>query len=252
MNKPIRILTAILVTLVLGAMWAHHTVKQNDIAYQSHPIVCIITDFFCASLAGLIGYFGSGWLGKRKERKSNQAPYHSTGGDTSSNAGDDKFYDEVARELQEKSMVPGLWTKAFAEMGGDDAKARALYIKHRVAQLAEAGRQQLEEDRLAKQRQEDQKRAANKAAERQRLAAIEAAERKARTGFQRFIFTLFAIVCAFLFIGFFFVGYGCIYAAFTEGSSSGDLVAEIVGAVVCLFITFGFGFLTNRCCKKTQ
>jgi flagellar basal body-associated protein FliL len=64
----------------------------------------------------------------------------------SSNAGDDKFYEEVARELQDKPMVPGLWTKAFAEMGGDDAKARALYIKYRVAQLAEASRQQRPEE----------------------------------------------------------------------------------------------------------
>ena len=58
----------------------------------------------------------------------------------SSNAGDEKFYEEVARELQEKPMVPGLWTKAFAEMGGDDAKARALYIKYRVLQLEEEQR----------------------------------------------------------------------------------------------------------------
>jgi TPR repeat protein len=64
----------------------------------------------------------------------------------SSNANDEKFYEEVARELQEKSMVAGLWTKAFAEMGGDEAKARALYIKYRVAQLAAASRQQLPEE----------------------------------------------------------------------------------------------------------
>ena len=76
----------------------------------------------------------------------------------SSNASDEKFYEEVARELQEQPMVPGLWTKAFSEMGGDDAKARALYIKYRVAQLAEAGRQALEKDRLAKKQQEKPKR----------------------------------------------------------------------------------------------
>ena len=76
----------------------------------------------------------------------------------SSNASDEKFYEEVARELQEQPMVPGLWTKAFAEMGGDDAKARALYIKYRVAQLAEAGRQELEKERIAKQQQERPKR----------------------------------------------------------------------------------------------
>jgi len=70
----------------------------------------------------------SGWLARRKERKLKQAE-------------GDKFYDEVARELQEKKLVAGLWTRAYAEMGGDDAKARALYIKYRAAQLAEASRQ---------------------------------------------------------------------------------------------------------------
>jgi TPR repeat protein len=159
MSKPIRIFTAILVSLLLGGMFAYQDVQKNEPPYQQHPVVCIVTDFFGASLAGLIGYLGSGWLAKRKERKSNQAPnFHSTGGDKFSNAGDDKFYDEVARELQEKPLAPGLWTKAFAEMGGDDAKARALYIKYRVAQLAEARRQELEKERIAKQQQERPKR----------------------------------------------------------------------------------------------
>jgi hypothetical protein len=58
----------------------------------------------------------------------------------SSNAGDDKFYDQVARELQGKPPVAGFWTKAYAEMGGNDAKARALYIKYRVANLKEEER----------------------------------------------------------------------------------------------------------------
>ena len=66
--------------------------------------------------------------------------------DVSSNAGDDKFYEEVARELQEKSMLPGLWTKAYAEMEGDEAKTRALYIKYRVAQMAEASQRRNQEN----------------------------------------------------------------------------------------------------------
>jgi hypothetical protein len=114
MNKPTRILTAILVSLLLGGMFAYQDAQKNDPAYQQHPVTVVLTDFFCGSLAGLICYLGSGWLARRKERKLNQAE-------------GDKFYDEVARELQEKTLVAGLWTKAYAEMGGDDAKARALY-----------------------------------------------------------------------------------------------------------------------------
>ena len=122
MNKPTRILTAILVSVLLGGMFAYEDVQKNEPTYQQHPVTVILTDFFCGSLAGLISYIGSGWFYRRKEGKSK-------------GAGDDKFYEEVARELQEKSLVAGLWTKAYAEMGGDDAKARALYIKYRVAQL---------------------------------------------------------------------------------------------------------------------
>jgi hypothetical protein len=76
--------------------------------------------------------------GKLDQTHNQRSPDRST----PAKAGDDKFYDEVARELEEKPMVPGLWTKAFAEMDGDDAKARALYIRYRVQQLAtEAARQ---------------------------------------------------------------------------------------------------------------
>ena len=144
MNKPIRILTAILVSLLIGGMYAYQDAQKNELPYQSHPVVAILTDFFCGSLVGLIFYFGSGWLAGRKKRKINQATNsHPIYENKPSNVRDDKFYDEVARELQEKSIIPGLWTKAFAEMDGDEAKARALYIRYRVQQLAaDASRQQ--------------------------------------------------------------------------------------------------------------
>ena len=70
-----------------------------------------------------------------------------------------QFYEQVAIEMKEKPLSVGLWTKAFAEMDGDDAKTRALYIKYRVAQLMEANRQQREEEgRIEKQRQRGQQR----------------------------------------------------------------------------------------------
>ena len=129
MNKPTRILTAILVSLLLGGMFAYQDTQKNEPTYQQHPATVILTDFFGASLSGLIFYFGSGWLARRKEKKLEKA-------------GDVKFYDEVARELQDRPMSPGLWTKAFAETGGDDTKARALYIKLRVTQLAAIANQE--------------------------------------------------------------------------------------------------------------
>ena len=143
MNKPARILTAMLVTLTIGGMFAYQDShkERTDVAeaYQQHPTTVIVTDFFGGGLSGLIFYFGSGWLSRRKKQKSKQQ------------APDDKFYDEVALELQDKILVAGLWTKAFAEMGGDDAKARALYIKYRAEQLAEASRQRPENQKPEEQ-----------------------------------------------------------------------------------------------------
>ena len=129
MSRPISILTAIIGALVLGCIFAFRDIQKYGTDFQTHPNlpVVILTDFFGASLSVMFFYFVSRWLGRRKERKLEKAE-------------DVKFYEEVARELQEKPMSPGLWTKAFAEMGGDDAKARALYIKYRVAQLAEEER----------------------------------------------------------------------------------------------------------------
>jgi len=185
-------------------------------------VVCIATNFFCGALVGLIFYFGSGWLAKRKEMKSKQPE-------------DDKFYDEVARELQEKAMVPGLWTKAFAETGGDDAKARALYIKYRVAQLSETSRQQLEEDRIAKHQQE-----------KQRLDAIETDKQNARSDLHRFAYILLGIVFFMLTVFFGLLG----LTQFAE--PDGSLTQEIVVAVVLFSIALLFGLATRHCIKEAH
>ena len=160
-------------------------------------------------------------------------------GEKFTNTSDDKFYDEVAREMQEKSMVAGLWTKAYAEMGGDDAKARALYIKYRVAQLAEANRQRLEEERLSKKRSEEQKRAAK-----------EEAERRERTMFHRIIHWIIGFITGLLTICFALCGVGLIVASFTEHSD--DFAGEIIGGIVLLFIAFLCALATMHCSRETQ
>lgn len=46
-----------------------------------------------------------------------------------------EVYDQVAAELANNDIRNGLWTRAYAEADGQDSKARAIYIKLRVAQL---------------------------------------------------------------------------------------------------------------------
>jgi hypothetical protein len=131
-------------------------------------------------------------------------------------------------------------------MGGDDAKARALYIKYRVAQLTEASRQELEKERLAKQRQEKQKCAATKAFEQQRLASIEAAKRQSRTGTHRFIYMILAGFCGLITISFGLFGMG---APFEQ-----DITFEekIYLPIVWFIVAFCFGVATRHCYKEMQ
>ena len=88
---------------------------------------------------------------------------------------DDALYVEVAKELQAKAMIPGVWARAFADADGLVDRARGLYIKYRVEQLAQARSQQQEE---------------------KRLAALAAASQRALSGFRKFAFGLLAAMFA--------------------------------------------------------
>ena len=49
----------------------------------------------------------------------------------------DEHYDAVARELLEGRIKDGVWARALAESNGNNEQAKAIYIRHRVAQLLE-------------------------------------------------------------------------------------------------------------------
>ena len=54
---------------------------------------------------------------------------------------DEAFYEQVGKEIAANDLQTGIWTRAFAEADGDENRAKAIYIKRRVAQLtAEAQR----------------------------------------------------------------------------------------------------------------
>ena len=72
----------------------------------------------------------------------NPGTYHAETGkssakETLTTVNDDVFYDEVAKEIETNNLISGVWTRAFAEADGDENRAKAIYIKRRVAQLAE-------------------------------------------------------------------------------------------------------------------
>jgi hypothetical protein len=94
-----------------------------------------------------------------------------------------EFYDIVAGELRSRFIVDGLWVRAFSDAGGDEAKAKAIYIAYRVEQLkaealaakaaaveraqAVAMRERERERRDRLEREEEEKRARVKEAVRQ-------------------------------------------------------------------------------------
>ena len=45
---------------------------------------------------------------------------------------EEQLYELAAEEIAANNIRPGLWAKAIAESDGDDAKAKARYIKLRV------------------------------------------------------------------------------------------------------------------------
>lgn len=48
---------------------------------------------------------------------------------------EDRLYEQIAQELETNTVDKGLWTKAYAQAGGDDQQTRVLYIKARFARL---------------------------------------------------------------------------------------------------------------------
>lgn len=139
----------------------------------------------------------------------------------------DDLYDQVARELQAKAMVPGVWARAFEKAGGDMDRARALYIKYRVVQLEEA-----KSRRLDKERKDERRESKKVIAERVSL------------GFRRVISGFLAVVFGFLTLG---CSLGII-APFTNRSEE-----HAIGmAVTMLLIAFLCGMVTHKCLKAAK
>tara|TARA_B100000886_G_C20057460_1_gene340352 strand:+ start:65 stop:472 length:408 start_codon:yes stop_codon:yes gene_type:complete len=72
----------------------------------------------------------------------------------------DSFYEKVAEDVANNIQDKGVWTKAFAKVGGDEQKAKALYIELMVDELIlrqEAIAEDEDEKRLQKLKNEKNK-----------------------------------------------------------------------------------------------
>tara|TARA_Y100001934_G_scaffold217052_1_gene257661 strand:+ start:621 stop:1709 length:1089 start_codon:yes stop_codon:yes gene_type:complete len=69
------------------------------------------------------------------KKQKDKAPYKPKEIPMNSAHDDEKFYEQVATELQEGNTRQGLWLKAETKAGGDKEQARLLYVEWRVEQL---------------------------------------------------------------------------------------------------------------------
>ena len=69
---------------------------------------------------------------------------------------EDELYQQAFEELENDEKVVATWSRSFAEAGGDEQKAKALYIQHRVevlkTKLVETYKQELAEAEKAKEK----------------------------------------------------------------------------------------------------
>ena len=77
---------------------------------------------------------------------------------------EEKLYELAAEEITANNIRPGLWAKAIAESDGDEAKAKARYIKLCVetmkaeADLQDHASANVEKERAEMERREEERR----------------------------------------------------------------------------------------------
>lgn len=84
---------------------------------------------------------------------------------------EDRLYARVADELESGNTQKGLWTRCYAEAGGNDTQTRVLYIRHRFAQMAADAARKAEQERAEQARTIEQERLLRIAETRQRIRA---------------------------------------------------------------------------------
>ena len=72
---------------------------------------------------------------------------------------DSEFYGQVAKELSSGFLEPAAWTEALAKSGGEENRAKALYIKLRVKRLKteETAAVRVQREEEARKRREERR-----------------------------------------------------------------------------------------------
>ncbi len=60
---------------------------------------------------------------------------------------EDRLYEQIAQEIETNTVDKGIWTRLFAECGGDEKQIKVLYIKQRVEKLIALAKEELRKSR---------------------------------------------------------------------------------------------------------
>lgn len=102
-----------------------------------------------------------------------------------------RYFDLVAVELTSAPPIPGLWARAYSDADGDEARAKALYIRYRASELEddEANRLRTERDE-----QDQQSRARRESQVRQSRSARALAAQSLGVRFGLYILMVFGLL----------------------------------------------------------
>ncbi|WP_117234919.1 hypothetical protein [Vibrio maerlii] len=113
-------------------------------------------------------------------------------------------YEQVAQEITQDQRRVGLWTKAKALSGGEEAKVESIYIQLRAESIVDEAKvaQELVEESRKKARQEASSREStiHKA---KKAAVLDQSKEKEPFKLDKFVFKIFGLVAIFALIGVF-------------------------------------------------
>jgi hypothetical protein len=84
-------------------------------------------------------------LRSRMNNKTSESKVATPITETSFGLNEDAIYEIIANEMESGKIDKGLWTRLFAECGGDEKQMKVLYIKQRAERLISAERLRLEQ-----------------------------------------------------------------------------------------------------------
>jgi len=137
MSKYQRLGISVAISIVIAAINVFTTISRNSIDFQQHPAASLFGALLVSPLGGLICYWVIGFLQSDNSRQSQQSTpgYISTSNNECLTKEEEQRYLIASQELEQDRLSQGVWAKAFSEADGDNVKARARYIRYRVAQL---------------------------------------------------------------------------------------------------------------------